>query len=249
MATSPPVRRQSPDSPPDGFASTEWSLVLAASVEGGPALDRLCRTYWRPVYVYIRATGLPLSEAEDATQEFFADMLRREWLKVADQERGSFRAFLCVSARRFLHNRYRQAHARKRGGGESIVPIDSEEGERELAQRPGDQTDPALLYDESWANSVLETALAHLEAEQNRTGNAERFAQLRPHLTSPPKPGDYARIAEKFGVPPGQIALQVHRLTQRFAEIIRAEIAATLADRRDVETELRYLLRLATPRA
>jgi hypothetical protein len=249
MATSLPVRGQSPDPPPDGFASTEWSLVLAASADGGPALDRLCRAYWRPAYVYIRATGLPRNEAEDATQEFFADMLRREWLKLVDRERGGFRAFLRASVRQFLQNRHRYTHAQKRGGGEPVVPLDSEECERELLQRPAGQTDPAALYDESWANCVLQSALARLEAEHAKTGNTARFTQLRPYLTSAPKPGDYARIAENFRIPAGQVALQVHRLTQRFGEMIRAEIAATLADRCDVETELRYLLRLASPHA
>jgi DNA-directed RNA polymerase specialized sigma24 family protein len=248
MATSPPVRRQSPDSPPDGFASTEWSLVLAASAEGGPALDRLCRAYWRPAYVYIRATGVARNEAEDATQEFFADLLRRDWLKLVDRERGSFRGFLRVSVRQFLNNRHRRAHAQKRGSGDLPIPLETDTCERELAQR-SDRNDPAALYDESWANCVLQAALARLHAEQSKAGNADRFAQLRPYLTSPPSPGDYARIAENFAAPPGQIALQVHRLTQRFAEMIRGEIAATLADRGDVETELRYLLRLVAHRA
>src|SRR5688572_20068257 len=105
MVTSPPMRTLTRQAPPDGFASTEWSLVLAASAEGGLALDRLCRAYWRPAYVYIRATGVERSEAEDATQEFFADMLRRDWLKIVDRDLGSFRAFLRSSVRLFLNNR------------------------------------------------------------------------------------------------------------------------------------------------
>jgi DNA-directed RNA polymerase specialized sigma24 family protein len=246
MATSPPVRSRSSRPPPDGFASTEWSLVLAASTEGGPALDRLCRAYWRPVYVYVRATGIAQHEAEDATQEFFAEMLRREWLRLVDRERGSFRGFLRSSVRLFLNNRRRRAGRQKRGGGETVVPLATGEFETELAGRIANHADPAVLYDESWADCVLQAALDRLSAEQAKAGNAEAFPHFRPYLTSQPAPGDYARLAETLGIPTGQIALRVHRLTQRFGEIIRAEIAATLADRGETETELRYLLQLAT---
>jgi len=232
--------------PSNAFESTEWSLVLAASTQGGPALDRLCRAYWRPIYVYIRASGVPASDAEDATQEFFADMLRRDWLKLVDQDRGSFRGFLHHSVRLFLNNRRRQALAQKRGGGASTIPIDTEEGERELGRRAAGRTDPAGLYDQSWADCVIEAALARLATEQTKAGNGTFFQHLRAFLTCPPVPGEYARLADDLRVPPGQIALRVHRLTQRFAEVIRAEVAATLADRSDVETELRHLVQLVS---
>lgn len=231
-------------SPPNGFASTEWSLVLEASTDGGPALDRLCRIYWRPVYVYIRATGVTRDEAEDITQEFFADMLRRDWLKRADRERGSFRGFLRSSVRFFVSNLRRKAHAQKRGGGEPVRSLAIEECERELARQTSGQVDPAALYEQIWANCVLDAALLRLASEQVKAGHGETFEQLRPYLTSPPASGDYIRLAEKLQLPPGQIAVRVHRLTQRFAEVIRAEVAATLADPRDLEPELRHLLRL-----
>jgi len=244
MSSSP--RGQNLTTSPSGFASTEWSLVLAASAEGGPALDRLCRTYWRPAYVYARATGLDRNEAEDATQEFFADMLRRDWLKQADRDRGSFRGFLRRSVQLFLQNRRRRAHAHKRGGGEHPVPFDAAAVEQELAQRTAGSTDPAALYDESWADCVLAAALARLEAEQAANGSAAVFAELRPYLTAPPAAGDYERIAERLNLSKGQVALRVHRLSQRFAEVVRFEVAATLAQRDDIETELRYLLRLVS---
>ena len=241
----PTNQRMEPgQSPFNGFASTEWSLVLAASTEGGPALDRLCRVYWRPVYVYIRAAGVARNEAEDTTQEFFADMLRRDWLKLADRERGSFRGFLRSSVRFFVSNLRRETQTQKRGGGEPTMPLETEECERELARWSSGQIDPAALYEQVWANCVLDAALARLASEQVKAGNGESFEQLRPYLTCPPAPGDYARIAEKFQLPPGQIALRVHRLTQRFAEVIRTEVAATLTDPSDLETELRHLLRL-----
>ena len=244
MPQSSPGQAGSP--PPSGFASTEWSLVLAASSDGGPALDRLCRTYWRPAYVYARATGLDPADAEDATQEFFADMLRRDWLKLADRDRGSFRGFLRTSVQMFLQNRRRRARAEKRGGGEEHVPFDTEAVEQELARKTVDTTDPAVLYDESWADCVLNAAVERLQGEQDANGRTAVFAELKPYLTTSPGPGDYERIGEKLNLPKAQISLRVHRLSQRFAEVIRLEVAATLARRDEVETELRYLLRLVS---
>ena len=246
MPASPSVPGSSRASVPDGFASTEWSLVLAAATDGGPALDRLCRAYWRPVYVYIRATGVPPNEAEDAAQDFFADMLRREWLKLVDRERGSFRAFLRTSVRLFLANRHRHTHRQKRGGDCVVLPLDVDRCEHELARLGIASADPAALYEKSWADCVLQAALTRLADEQTDAGRREHFEELRPFVTAQPAPGDYERIAGKLQLPPGQVALWVHRLSRRFAQVIRAEVAATLADPRDVENELRHLLRLAT---
>ena len=234
-------------SAPNGFATTEWSLVLA-STEGGPALDRLCRTYWQPVYVYVCATGLEREDAQDATQEFFADMLRRDWLKIVDRDRGSFRAFLRSSVRLFLNNRRRHLLAQKRGGGEIPWQLQSEEGDHAFDHSLTEATDPAELYEQAWANCVLEIALSRLGAEQANAGRSGPYERLREYVTSAPAPGDYERIAQELGTSTGQVAVLVHRLSRRFAELIRAEVAATLADPREVETELRYLLRLVSGR-
>src|ERR1051326_1759609 len=152
LPPSPPVRAETPL--PDGFGSTEWSLVLAASTDSGPALDRLCRAYWRPVYIYMRASGVDRMEAEDLTQDFFADMLQRDWLKRADPDRGSFRAFLRSSARLFLNNRRRVARASKRGGDKLPISLDAESVENKLSSQIAEQPDPAELYERSWAECV-----------------------------------------------------------------------------------------------
>lgn len=230
----------------NGFASTEWSLVLAASAEGGPALDRLCRAYWQPLYIYVRAAGLSPSEAEDATQEFFTEMLRRDWLKLADRERGRFRGFLCSSVRQFLGNRRRVANADKRGGGAAPIPLDAQECEREFARKSHAGADPATLFDESWADCVLRASIERLSSEQSRAPGGGDFERLRPFLMCPPGPGDYARLGDELGVPSAKIAVRVHRLTQRLGDLIRAEVAATLVDRSELEAELRYLLRLVS---
>jgi DNA-directed RNA polymerase specialized sigma24 family protein len=246
MPVTPAASRSASPPAPDGFASTEWSLVLAASNDGGIALERLCRAYWRPVYVFIRASGVPRGEADDATQEFFADMLRRDWLKIVDRERGSFRAFLRTSVKHFVANRHRSSMAQKRGGGERPIPLQAEECEHELSHLTDPNPDPAALYEKNWARCVIDAALARLSAEQEQAGKTEMFAQLKRYLLCAPGPGEYARVAASLGLPSGQVALGVHRLSRRFAEVVRSEVAATLADREDIEGELRYLLRLVS---
>jgi RNA polymerase sigma-70 factor (ECF subfamily) len=196
--------------------------------------------------VYIRATGLPCHEAEDATQEFFADMLRRDWLKLADRERGSFRAFLRSSVRLFLNNRRRTASAQKRGSGEHPLSLETAECEAELARCAIVTTDPAMLYEKSWADCVLKAALTQLAAEYDTPKKRDRFERLRPFLTSPPAAGDYDQIARELETTPSQVAVLMHRLARRFAEMIRAEIATTLSDRNEIEPELRHLLRVVS---
>lgn len=183
MPTSAPSSPSSRLDPPDGFASTEWSLILAAAEDCAPALDRLCRAYWRPVYVFVRASGFDRHEAEDITQEFFADMLGRDWLKRADPERGSFRAFLRNHLRFFLSNLRRVDRAQKRGGGQVVVPLDTVECEHALAQRSAMGADPAELFEQNWADCVLHAAIARLITEQNTAGQRQRFERLRPFLT------------------------------------------------------------------
>jgi len=185
-------------------------------------------------------------EAQDATQDFFADMLRRDWLKRVDQDRGSFRGFLRASVKLFLGNRRRRDQAQKRGGGEQVLPIEAEECEEELEQLLRDESNPADLYEQAWANCVLESAIRRLADEQHKAGNGEHFAELQPFLMTPPAPGDYDRIADRLKVSANKVAVTVHRLSHRFGEVIRAEVASTLSDRREIEPELRHLLRLVS---
>lgn len=249
-----PTRRPpgSPPSPPepslDGLGSTEWSLVLSASTGGKPALDRLCRTYWPAVYVFVRASGIDRTEAEDATQDFFADMLRREWLARVAPEQGSFRAFLRVSVRNFLSNRWRRADAQKRGNGAPLLALDSELIEREIAGLASHAIDPATAYEQRWADCVLQVCMDRLASEQTKAGagSATRYEKLRPFLTRMPTVGEYAQISEELKLSQTQVAMAVHRLSRRFADLIRAEVAATLADRNDIEGELRYLMQLVS---
>lgn len=220
-------------------------MILSASSDHAPALERLCRTYWRPVYVYCRATGLTPEQAEDATQDFFADIFRRDWLKLADPERGSFRGFLRKSVGQFLANRWRREQAQKRRA-ERVVPIDSENGERELANLASPDADPAALYEKSWAECVLQTARTRLTEEKSKSDQPQNFDQLLPFLSRPPTPGEYAELAEKLQVSRAQVALIVHRLSRRFADLVRAEVASTLENSKAVNDELRHLLNIVS---
>ncbi|MEO6244425.1 MAG: sigma factor [Opitutaceae bacterium] len=230
--------------PGDGFDSTAWSVVLAAAQDsgGGAALDRLCRRYWKPVYTFARGSGLPRWDAEDATQDFFRHLLTGNWLKEADPERGSFRAFLLTRLRNFLSNRHRHDHAQKRGGSAPVLSLDAEDCEGELAALPALEADPAGAYEKAWASCVLQGALDRLATEQAQTGGQARFELLRPYLTQPPAPGDYDRLGAALGLARNRIAVLIHRLSRRFAELIRSEVADTLADRANLDAELRQLL-------
>jgi RNA polymerase sigma-70 factor (ECF subfamily) len=171
-------------------------------------------------------------------------MLRRDWLKLVDRERGSFRAFLRSSVRLFLNNRRRVAQALKRGGGEAPLSLDLEACERELAARSTVGTDPVMAYEKSWASCVFEAAMARLAAEHADGEKKARFERLRTYLTAAPAAGDYERIGREIGMSASQVAVAVHRHSRRLAEMIRAEIAMTLTDPAEVEPELRHLLRV-----
>jgi RNA polymerase sigma factor (sigma-70 family) len=226
----------------DGFGTTTWSLVLAAGkADDGHALERLCAKHWRPIYVYIRRSGLSPADAEDATQEFFIHLLERGWLKQADPKRGSFRAFLVTLLRNFLSNLRRVSQAEKRGGGATIVSFDASDAERELSLIAMKTKDPAEAFEATWADDLLQAAWNRLAGEQKDAGK-EHFESLRPFVTQAPASGDYQRLSEQLGMGRGRIALLIHRLNRRFAELIRAEVAETLTDRSDLETELRFLL-------
>ncbi|MGH7995472.1 MAG: RNA polymerase sigma factor [Opitutaceae bacterium] len=233
----------------DGFASTVWSLVLAAGKadgDGARALERLCRKHWRPIYVFIRRSGLSPADAEDLTQEFFVYLFEKGWIRRADPSRGSFRAFLLTLLRNYLANERRVRQADKRLGLAAAVSFDAADGERELAALPSSGSDPAIAYEVAWARGLLEAAWSRLSAEQEVAGKTAAFEALRPYITESPAAGEYERLSVALGCRRGQVALLIHRLSRRFAELIRAEVAETLADRSELEVELRHLFELSS---
>lgn len=228
---------------PGVFQTTEWSVVLEAGSEGERkrrALEKLCRTYWRPVYFFVRRMGHEAEAARDLTQAFFAHLLEKDFFATADPERGRFRGYLRQSCRMFLGNEWQKSMAHKRGGGQSAIPWDtlSEQDERALSA----ESDPSREFDRQWTHSLLHNAMSRLEAEHATAEDKLVFSRLRPFLTNRPAPGDYARLAVELKVAPGTVPVLVHRLGKRYQELIRAEVGATLLSRGDVDDELRHCL-------
>lgn len=242
----------SPDSAPDttpvhgvngAFQTTDWSVVLDAAADGARkrrALEKLCRTYWRPVYGFIRRLGNDPEHAKDLTQGFFAHLLENDFFATADRERGRFRGYLRQSCRLFLGNEWQKRTAGKRGGGAPVVPWDQVTAEDE--GRFAAPVDPADDYDRQWALALLRNALTRLEEEYGPPAARRQFDALRPYLTARPEPGDYDRIAADLGISRGSVPVLVHRMSKRYQELIRAEVAATVATRAEVDAELRHCL-------
>jgi DNA-directed RNA polymerase specialized sigma24 family protein len=224
----------------DGFGTTSWSLVLSAgrNEDGGAALDRLCRRYRKVIVVYSQRLGLSPHDAEDATQDFFAFLLDRKWLSEAGPAKGSFRGFIYTLLRHFLSNRRRTEESQKRGGRPHLgaAPVIEVDG---LASA---EPDPAASYDRMWAICVVESAASRLAEEQSGAGQAVRFQALRGFLTRSPTTADYDGLVQVLGEPRNRIAVYLHRLVRRYGELIRAEVADTLANLDDVDIELRRLM-------
>ncbi len=228
------------------FATTHWSVVLAAGQGDTPqsaaALERLCSTYWYPLYVYVRRRGYAPEDAQDLTQEFFAHFLEKEYLRRANPARGRFRTFLLHSLEHFLVNEWKRGHRLKRGGGESPLPLDAEQSERRYANESAGPLTPERAYDKRWAMTLLAQVLASLEEEYAAAGSARVFQELAGLLWGKDAGVSYAQIGERLGMNEGAVRGAMHRLRERFRARLRAEVAHTVADPGEVEDELRYLI-------
>jgi RNA polymerase sigma-70 factor (ECF subfamily) len=227
------------------FATTHWSVVLKAGEvpgdESARALDALCQGYWYPLYAYIRRLGHSPHDAQDLTQSFFAYLLEKRLLTKADPESGRFRSFLLGSLKNFMANEWRRQSAQKRGASQTIS-FDAQDAEQRYAVEPVTETNPQTLYEQAWAVAVMEQAAASLETEYRTTGKAQVFDQLAPFLQGD-RPGlTYAGIGAQLGMTEGAVKVAVHRLRQRFRELLRASVANTVADPLEVDGELQHLL-------
>src|SRR5262245_8163265 len=227
------------------FASTRWSLVAAAGKPGSPeareALAVLCRTYWYPLYAYARRRLASADDAQDLTQEFFARLLEKDYLQAADPRRGKFRSFLLSAFQHFLSKEHDRASAQKRGGGRRPLPLDFQDGERRYVHEPADLTTPETLYERRWALSLLEQALTRLRQEFAVAGKEQLFEALKGTLTGDGASETYSRIGRDLGLSEPAVKTAVHRLRRRYQELLRAEIAQTVASSEEVEDELRDL--------
>ena len=225
-----------------GFHTTRWSVIVSAQGEGGDAqeaLANLCRAYWYPLYAFVRRQGFSTHDAQDLTQEFFARLLAKGWLDGVDRERGRFRSWLLASMKHFLAKEWRDAHREKRGGGAIFETSNPDEAESRYAREPANLATAEQLYDRRWALDILERGLARLQAEFASAGKAAQFAALKFCLTG--EKVALREVAGQLGSSEGAVKVAVHRLRERYGELIRAEIAETVAGPEQVEAELREL--------
>ncbi len=227
------------------FVTTRWSVVVSAQRKDSPAadeaLEQLCRAYWYPLYAYVRRAGHTPADAEDLTQAFFARLLEKDWLGVADQQRGRFRSFLLGALKHFLANEWDKARTLKRGGHLRWVSLDAPAGEDRLQHEPVAKGAPDLEFDRRWALTLLDAVLARLEKEYAQAGKAKWFGQLKPSLGSDRAEVNYTQLAGELAMSEGAVRVAVHRLRQRYRELLREEIAQTVAAASEVEDELRQL--------
>ncbi len=230
---------------PRDFASTRWSLVLAARRGDAPdadaALAALCQTYWYPLYAYARRRGYRAEEAQDLTQGFFAQLIDKHYLDAADSERGRFRSFLLTAFKRFLSKERHHAQAEKRGGGRRILPLDFERGESRFLLEPATTATAESIYERQWALTLLERVMAQLRDEFDQAGQHDGFEQLKVFLTGESGAPSYRDVAGALGMTEGAVKVAVHRLRRRFRAVVLTEIAQTVAAPADVDDELRQL--------
>jgi DNA-directed RNA polymerase specialized sigma24 family protein len=232
---------------PSGFATTRWSLVTRAatpSPEGRVALEALCGAYWFPVYAFARKQGCTAADAEDITQDFFAEIVQSEFLQRADPGRGRFRSYLLTAVRRRIVNAHERATAQKRGGGAQFVSIDEPIAEKQFLEIDDPGLDPSQTYERSWALTVLQRARHRLRGEQAALGRLPEFELLEPFLSSPPAEGEYAALATTLKMARNGVAVAVHRLGKSYRNLVRDEIADTVEDPAEVADELNHLLKV-----
>jgi RNA polymerase sigma-70 factor (ECF subfamily) len=232
------------------FQTTRWSLVVAARERESPlahqAMAELYRSYWYPLYAYVRRRGHDHDAAQDLTQEFFARLLERDGLATVDRKRGRFRSFLLAACQHFLANEFDRARALKRGGGTKTLSLDFRGADARYRLEPASTVTPERLFERRWALALLETVLNRLREEFQREAKAPLFEVLKVYLT-----GDgarpYAEAAVDCGTTVAAVKVAVHRLRARYRELLRDEIGHTLVDPAAVDDEIRDLFSALGP--
>lgn len=226
------------------FVTTHWSVVLTAgrsdTTRARDALGKLCQTYWYPIYAYARRRGYSSHDAQDLTQAFFLFLLEHQSLADADPHRGRFRSFLLGSMNHFLANEWRKGQTQKRGGRIQMVPLDT--AEARYHNEPGVDATPEQLFERRWAVTLLDLVLQRLGAEFEREGKSREFALLQPCLGGDRDSQPYAVLSSKLGMSEGAVKVVVHRLRKRYRQLLREEIAQTVASLDEVEAEMRHLI-------
>jgi len=233
------------------FVTTRWSLIVSAANLGSEeqkardALAELCRTYWRPIFLFVRARGYSVEDAQDLTQDFFVTIFKKNWLQHADRNRGRFRSLLLKSLQNFLINAAEKTHARKRAGGVEFISWDDW-----MAEAPSqspipvqalDSLPPERIFDLSWATTVVEHALQRLREECESKGKRWLFQALGSHLTDERDEVSYAKLSIELGIAETAVKKQLHTMRQRYRSLLRDEVSQTVENAADVDDEIRYL--------
>ncbi len=230
---------------PPRFLTTHWSAVVRAggadSPESHEALDDLCRTYWYPLYAFIRRQGHSPQDSEDLTQGFFARLLEKNYVANARQEKGRFRSFLLTALKRFLADEWDRQHAQKRGGFQTVVSIDYDLAESRFGSELANAVRPDVLFDRQWTTTLLQQVIARLREEYVATGRAALFEHLRNCLTKDESALPYAEIAGRLNLTEPAVKMAAQRLRARYREILRMEIGKTVSSPAEVEEEIRHL--------
>lgn len=235
---------------PADFPTTRWTMVVAAGEphrkEARSALVSLCENYWYPLYAYLRRRGYPAEQAQDLTQEFFIRILEGRYLDRADPEKGRFRSFILTSLKFFVADEADRARAHKRGGGR-VVSLEFSSGEERYQREPAHGETPERIFERRWALSVLDRVVERLREEFLRHGRSDHFERLKVFLLGQ-SDAPYATLARELNTSEGALKVAIHRLRKRYRELFRQEIADTVADPADVESELKYLASVLTVR-
>jgi RNA polymerase sigma-70 factor (ECF subfamily) len=225
------------------FNTTHWSIVRTAqgeSPEAQEALEKVCRTYWRPLYSFVRRQGLQAEDAQDLVQEFFAGLLRRQNFKMIRQEKGRLRSYLLVSLKRFLANKRQRANHGRRCQGGSLIPLDELLASECCDSNLAEHLSPDALYERRWVLTVLDEVLVRLEDEYRTAGKSALFDRMKESLVGDAHGPLQSEVAAELGMTENGVNQAFHRFRQRYRFLLREEIAATVAQPGEIEDELRY---------
>jgi RNA polymerase sigma factor (sigma-70 family) len=235
----------SSSAPGDVFATTHWTVVLAAGRRHTPqsdrALEELCRSYWFPLYAYVRRRGHAKADAEDLVQAFFARFLAKNYLEGLSAERGRFRAFLLASLKHFLANEWDKSQRQKRGGGVTHLSLDWQTADSKFQVAATNEPSPDQAFDREWALALLAKVIERMQAECEADGKAKLFEQLKVFLAAGKGETAQSEVAKTLGMEEGAVRVAVHRLRKRYRQLLRDEIANTLSDPAMVDEEMRAL--------
>jgi len=234
------------------FPATQWTVVLKAgaspSPESAAALEQLCQSYWFPLYAFVRRSGYSPADAEDLTQEFFAQLLEHHWIARADRLKGRFRSFLLMALKRFLSKEWDKAKALKRGGQVQFAALAFDTAETRYSQEPADTHTPEQVFERQWAMTLLGTVLKRLGEEYASDSKGELFETLKPCLIGRSETQPYAILAARLGMTEGGVKVAVHRLRERYRACLKEAIGQTVASQAEVDEEIRHLFRVLAQR-